>query len=177
MYFVCFKFNPVLPSLVCCFVQNGQVQLMGVQLIKCSVFSLKFRHLMQTVHTFIRWQNGRRCRPWSDSSWRSVSTGCPSVCIFWLHSSMVNPHCSHCRIITTILWDVQIFQILQYCYGEVVVLWNLNQSINNWAASWQNQQSECAPSEDSGQPGYLPSLIRVFSLGIRPVWSESSLCA
>ena len=28
-----------------------------------------------------------------------------------------------------------------------------------WAATWQNQQSECAPSEDSDQPGYPPSLI------------------
>ena len=35
---------------------------------------------------------------------------------------------------------------------------------NNWAASWQNQQSECAPSEDSDQPGHPPSLIRVFAV-------------
>ena len=34
-----------------------------------------------------------------------------------------------------------------------------------WAASWQNQQCGCAPSEESDQSG------------IRPVWSESSLCA
>ena len=82
------------------------------------------------------------------------------------------------------------------------------------AATWQNQQNECASSEDSDQPGHPPSLIRVFavrsvgslgpkvsscgqrrlwsdwadakwlcaqrrqiSLGIRPVWSESSLGA
>ena len=32
----------------------------------------------------------------------------------------------------------------------------------NWAATWQNQQNECAPSEDSDQPGHPPSLIRVF---------------
>ena len=32
----------------------------------------------------------------------------------------------------------------------------------------QNQQNECAPSEDSDQPGHPPSLT---------VWSESSLCA
>ena len=38
-------------------------------------------------------------------------------------------------------------------------------SFNIWAASWQNQQNDCAPSEDSDQPGH------------RPVWSESSLCA
>ena len=33
-----------------------------------------------------------------------------------------------------------------------------------WAASWQNQQSDCAPSEDSDQPGHPPSLIRVFAV-------------
>ena len=28
-----------------------------------------------------------------------------------------------------------------------------------WAKTWQNQQSDCAPSEDSEQPGHSPSLI------------------
>ena len=32
-----------------------------------------------------------------------------------------------------------------------------------WAATWQNQQSDCAPSKDSYQPG-------------RPGWYESLLC-
>ena len=65
----------------------------------------------------------------------------------------------------------------------------------------KNQQNECAPSEDSDQPGHPPSLIRVFAvrmkkawglsyplsaqrrliwlggLSIHPVWSESSLGA
>ena len=31
------------------------------------------------------------------------------------------------------------------------------------SASWQNQQNDYAPSEDSGQPGRPPSLIRVFA--------------
>ena len=35
---------------------------------------------------------------------------------------------------------------------------------SNWAATWQNQQSDCAPSEDSDQPGHPPSLIRVFAV-------------
>ena len=30
---------------------------------------------------------------------------------------------------------------------------------DNWATTWQNQQNGCAPSEDSAQPGHLPSLI------------------
>ena len=33
-----------------------------------------------------------------------------------------------------------------------------------WASTWQNQQNECVPTEDSDQPGHPP-----------PVWSESSL--
>ena len=38
-------------------------------------------------------------------------------------------------------------------------------SFNKWAATWQNQQNECASSENSDQPGHPP------------VWSESSLSA
>ena len=33
-----------------------------------------------------------------------------------------------------------------------------------WAASWQNQQNDCAPIKDSVQPWYPPSLIRVFAV-------------
>ena len=32
-----------------------------------------------------------------------------------------------------------------------------------WTATWQNQQNECAPSEDSDQPGHPPSLISLLS--------------
>ena len=38
-----------------------------------------------------------------------------------------------------------------------------------WAATWQNQQNECAPSEDSDQPG-LPSLTRVFAVRMKNPW-------
>ena len=33
-----------------------------------------------------------------------------------------------------------------------------------WATTWQNQQNDSAPSEDSDQPGHPPSLIRVFAV-------------
>ena len=39
-----------------------------------------------------------------------------------------------------------------------------------WAATWQNQQNECAPSEDSDQPGHPPSLIRAFAVGMKKSW-------
>ena len=67
-----------------------------------------------------------------------------------------------------------------------------------WAGTWQNQQSERAPSEDSDQPGHPPSLISLrcpheetlgpqlptehtaktlIRLGRCPGWSESWLGA
>ena len=39
-----------------------------------------------------------------------------------------------------------------------------------WAATWQNQQNGCAPSEDSDQPGHPPSLIRVFAVYMKKPW-------
>ena len=45
----------------------------------------------------------------------------------------------------------------------------------NWASTWQNQQNECAPSEDSDQPGHQPSLIRVFAVRIKKPWVLSYL--
>ena len=38
------------------------------------------------------------------------------------------------------------------------------------AATWQNQQSDCAPSEDADQPGHLPSLIRVLAVRLMGSW-------
>ena len=34
-----------------------------------------------------------------------------------------------------------------------------------WAMTWQNQQSDCAPSEDSDHPGHPPRVIAVCSMG------------
>ena len=42
--------------------------------------------------------------------------------------------------------------------------------IVEWAKTWQNQQSDCAPSEDSDQPGHPPSLIRVFTVCMKKTW-------
>ena len=39
-----------------------------------------------------------------------------------------------------------------------------------WAATWQNQQNDCAPSEDSDQPGHPPCLIRVFVVCIKKAY-------
>ena len=39
-----------------------------------------------------------------------------------------------------------------------------------WAATWQNKQNDCVPSEDSDQPGHPPSLIRVFAVRLKKPW-------
>ena len=48
-------------------------------------------------------------------------------------------------------------------------------SIDFRAAPRQNQQNDCAPSEDSDQPGHPPSLIRVFAVRIKQAWVISYL--
>ena len=45
-----------------------------------------------------------------------------------------------------------------------------NWIVTIWAATWQNQQSGCAPSENSDQPGHPPSLIRVFAVRMKKAW-------
>ena len=57
---------------------------------------------------------------------------------------------------------------------EIAVLWILWTGIKqvvmeNWA-TWQNKQNDCAPSEDSDQPGHPPSLIRVFADRMKQAW-------
>ena len=42
-----------------------------------------------------------------------------------------------------------------------------------WGATWQNLQNECVPSEDSDQPGYPHSLIRVFAVRMQKAWALS----
>ena len=78
----------------------------------------------------------------------SSSTGSPDV----IYASMID----HC------IWSVfRLYIIL--CRSK-------------WATTWQNQQNDCAPSEDSDQPGHPPSLIRVFAVrlmgSLRPKFSS-----
>ena len=42
-----------------------------------------------------------------------------------------------------------------------------------WAASWQNQQNDCAPSEDSDQTGRMPRPIWFFAVHMKKAWTLS----
>ena len=67
---------------------------------------------------------------------------------------------------TTDLKDMQISSATSTSCGRKYTL-----TMRIWAATWQNQQSECMPSEDSDQPGHQPSLIRVFAVRMKKLWS------
>ena len=53
-------------------------------------------------------------------------------------------------------------------YGLIVKtgfgVWRLTFMCPHFKIGRQNQQNDCAPSEDSDQPGHPPSLIRVFAV-------------
>ena len=52
---------------------------------------------------------------------------------------------------------------LTACINEQRRFWRDCADMTIWAASWQNQQNDCAPSEDSDQPRRRPRLIWVFA--------------
>ena len=61
---------------------------------------------------------------WTDRSWQTmqpeqssllrVYTVCNSVCIFWMHYSMVKPLCLNFMVITANIWVSEYLGILQY---------------------------------------------------------------
>ena len=70
----------------------------------------------------------------------------------------------------TICW---ILQVSQVTFLDFIIVTAPVQRNNTWAMAWQNQQSDCAPSEDSDQLGHLPSLIRVFGVRMKKAWGLS----
>ena len=67
---------------------------------------------------------------------------------------------NHCLFIYLGLTDIATIHILYYLGNFVMIC----------AATWQNQQNEWAPSEDSDQPGHPPSLIRIFAVRLKKYW-------
>ena len=59
---------------------------------------------------------------------------------------------------------------IQQCDNGMANSVDWTDCLSKWAATWQNQQNECAPREDSDQPGHPPSLIRVFAVRIKKAW-------
>ena len=59
--------------------------------------------------------------------------------------------------------------ILGTKFGQIIGV--VRQSLITFELSHdKTNKIACAPSEDSGQPGHLPSLIRVFAVHMKKVW-------
>ena len=102
---------------------------------------------------------GQQYRPRSDCSLIRIYKVCHSICIFWMHYSMVGSHCSHSRIITAIFRVSKFLGFLQYCCLPCLAV------LHNWAAAWHQQKRPLHPVKTQ------------VSLSINPVWSESLLCS
>ena len=98
-----------------------------------------------------------------------------------------NDKCFYHRAILCWAWKKLIVQFLwvlprppwrRTSKGSNIFVYNCILSyMYNRAASRQNQQCGCAPSEDSDQPGHPPSLIRVFAVRSRVAKDPSFLHA
>ena len=67
------------------------------------------------------------------------------------------------------------YRINRFFHGvaHLYPMWSATLLLVIWAATWQNQQSDCTPSEDSDQVGHPPSLIRVFTVRMKKAWVHS----
>ena len=68
-----------------------------------------------------------------------------------------------------------IIMMYNFLWTKICILLDCYHSLLNhhkyiWAATWPNHQNDCAPSEDSDQPGHPPSLIRVFAVRMKKAW-------
>ena len=78
--------------------------------------------------------------------------------------SMFNICCSKRSRLTQLQYSIPTLHSIQY---SVPV--NMAKK-SKWAATWQNQRSDCVPSKDSDQPGHPLCLIRVFAVHMKKAW-------
>ena len=87
------------------------------------------------------------------------------------HSFLFFSHLLYRFIVKNVNW---------FAFGQFtlnfVILYSLYviHSMSIWAASWQIQKNDCAPSENSDQPGHPPNLIRALRYA-HTIW-VFSLC-
>ena len=107
----------------------------------------------------------RTDRPRSNLIW--VCTVCHSVCIVWTHYSMVEPHSSNFRVITTNFWGVLIFKKFtvlfiasEYIFVDIIVHYR----------SWRKENSSEIPAHRIYQSVKLflqPIKLREISIMMR----------
>ena len=100
-------------------------------------------------------QKNDLCAQWRlRSAWASAQSDPSSLYTLWVVKDPNFLRWSESLLGTQV---IVAFAVLGFIYSK-------------WAATWQNQQSECAHSEDSDQPGHPPSQIRVFAVRMKKTW-------
>ena len=107
----------------------------------------------------------------------------PSILIIFRRGSMRLMSYHHLIIVKYSRIRFKKFPMFNTNTVKIGKIWTLEKNCNNskiwtmwffyavtWAATWQNQQDGCAPSEDSDQPGHPPSLISVFAVRMKKPW-------
>ena len=139
---------------------------------KCGKLSLNYHQITSLSAVLCTWHTGSNhihttcehtrifngCEVWIENSVTQVTAWHHSASLVILnsypHDGIFNPH------LTTIK-DSYILAPLSH---TEIPVWYARKT--GWAASGQNQQTDCAPSEDSD----LPSLIRVFADCMKKAW-------
>ena len=113
--------------------------------------SLRIRAVSPEPSLFAHMNYGSRRRVRQKIRYLAPLDGCACVFEEWIYGGQKVPK-SH-ELVHISMWA---------CAGAELCVPHTKKKI--WAMTWQNQQSECAPTEAQ------------ISLSIRPVWSESLLC-
>ena len=112
-------------------------------------------HPVWSEYSLSAWRNlGSLAIHWAHSKdWSDWADAQADLSLCWAHTHSVGFVMSWLRFFLT---DTK------YKFRRILVL--AATVLINWDATWQNQQSGCAPNKDSDQPGHPPSLIRVFAV-------------
>ena len=108
-----------------------------------------------------------------DGLWAGCSRAvCHSICTFWTHYSTVEPPCSNFRVITANLSGVRNLRIFTVNMVNIRKIW-----LSRKIAVIIQKCEQCEPPHDKTNKMTVRPGKTQISLGIHPVWSESSLCA
>ena len=95
----------------------------------------------------------RGLNTWDKQQWQATA---------YLYNYSCNLQIGMNELMYAVILRLDIKINLRHCLGFYPTL--LKRAAIKWAATWQNQQSECAPGKDSDEPGNPPILIRVFAV-------------
>ena len=91
----------------------------------------------------------------------------------WLQSRHIHVHCDFPtrRLLIQMIPRIGYFAHDRKLFGDNEKITSL--TVLKWAASWQNQQNDCAPSKDSDQAGHPPSpQSSATHWRLRRLWSD-----